>query len=256
MRDRTGPLGKPPTDAAEETVERVGDLEVAQPADGYRYGLDPFLLVSFVAPKEGERIVDIGTGCGIIPLLLARQYPSVELTGIELQSDLARLAGENVLRNDLAGRCRIIEGDAREGPALLGDRPFDRVVSNPPFRPPHTGRVCPDNRRALARQEIALTLQDLCRTAAVLLEEGGTVSLIHLPERLAEIFAALAANGLEPKEMRFIHSFAAAPPQMVLLSARRGGRRGIRHHPPLVIYHEDGSYRSETAGLLYGAPED
>jgi tRNA1Val (adenine37-N6)-methyltransferase len=251
MRNRRDCDGTTRPCGAEETIERVGDLAIAQPADGHRYGLDPFLLASFVLPRPRERILDIGTGVGIIPLLLARRCRTADVTGVEIQPRLARLARENISRNALSARCRIVEGDIRVEAAHLAVHPFDRVVSNPPFRSPLSGRVSPDGSRALARQEIALSLEELCTTAGALLREGGLFSFIHLPERLAEVFKALVSASLEPKEMRCVHSFADAPPQFVLLTGRRYGRPGIRHLSPLVLYNRDGSHRSEASSLLY-----
>jgi tRNA1Val (adenine37-N6)-methyltransferase len=246
MRNRA-PAGKNAAEAApEKTVERVGDLIIAQPARGYRYGLDPFLLAAFVRPRLRESVVDLGTGCGVIALLLARRWKTLKVWGVELQPELFHLAEENIRRNGLERRCSIIHGDARDTADLLPAGRFRRVVANPPFRPAGAGRVCPEPQRALARQEIAFSLDDLAGTAASLLDHGGILDFIHLPERLPEIFRALGERRLEPKRLRLVHSFGDSAPELALISARKGGRPGLSTEPPLIVFRRQGEYTPEV----------
>jgi tRNA1Val (adenine37-N6)-methyltransferase len=195
-------------------------------------------------------VVDIGTGCGIIALLLAQKWPTLKVWGIEVQPELARLAKENAARNRLGERCTILEADARQGADLLLEEGFQRVVSNPPFRPPATGRVSPEPQRALARQEISLTFADLVASASALLGHGGTFDFIHLPERLPEIFRTLTEGSLEPKKLRLVHSYRDKAPDMALISARKGGHPGLDLLPPLVIFRSRGVYTAETRRVL------
>jgi tRNA1Val (adenine37-N6)-methyltransferase len=249
---RTGATTGKNTAEAEgkETVEEVGRLRIAQPARGYRYGIDPFLLAHFVQPRLREKVVDLGTGCGIIALLLVRRWETLTVWGLELQSELFRCARENVLRNGLEKRCTIIQGDARNIAGLLPAGRFGRVVANPPFRPPGAGRISLEPQRALARQELAFSLPDLAASASSLLDHGGILDIIHLPERLPEIFRALGDRGLEPKRLRLVHSFADSAPEMALVSARKGGRPGLKTDPPLVIFQRKGEYTQEAEGAL------
>ena len=233
-----------------ETVEEVGRLRIAQPARGYRYGIDPFLLAHFVQPRLREKVVDLGTGCGIIALLLASRWETLTVWGVELQRSLFQCACGNVLRNGLEKRCTIIEGDARNIADLLPAGRFGRVVANPPFRPPAAGRISREPQRALARQELALSFPDLAASASSLLDHGGILDIIHLPERLPEIFRALGERMLEPKRLRLVHSFADAAPEMALISARKGGRPGLTIDPPLVIFRREGEYTREAKRAL------
>ncbi len=251
MRDRPAAPEDPSPSCEDQTLEKVGDLLLAQPRRGYRYGLDPFLLAHFVEPGRREKVVDLGTGCGIIALLLSRRFCTLRVWGVELQSELAMLADWNVARNGLAGRCTIVNRDIRTLSGQFGAGFFDRVVANPPFRPPRSGRISPRPQRAIARQEIALTLQDLASTASRLLRHGGLVDMIHLPERLPEIFQVFMENSLEPKRLRLVHSFVDSPPEMVLLSARKGGRPGLRVEAPFVVFEAPGKYTAEAQRALH-----
>lgn len=250
MRNRAPSGAHPSGTGPGETLEKVGDLLLAQPEGGYRYGLDPFLLSSFIRPRLREKVADIGTGCGIIALLLARRWPTLKVWGIELQPELASMAQENVRRNGLGDRCSIIEGDGRQAPELLPEGSFQRVVSNPPFRPPGAGRICPEPQRALARQELSFALADLALSASALLGHGGILDCIHLPERLPEIFRTLTDRNLEPKRIRFVHPFSSSSPEMVLVSARKGGRPGLEVEPPLVVFSSPGRYSSEAGSAI------
>lgn len=252
MRNRISAGEGPSASTSCESVEKIGNLVLAQPRKGYRYGIDPFLLVHFLKPRAGERIVDLGTGCGIMALLLARHRPDLRVWGVEIQEELARLAAENALRNGLDGRCTILAGDVRGISDLLPPGRFDRVVSNPPFRSPGSGRVCPEPQRAVARQELALTFPDLAAAASALLRHGGSFDFLHLPERLPEIFIALKRSSLEPKELRLVQSFARSSPEIALLSARKGGRPGLKVHPPLILFAAKGIYSPEASGALCG----
>ncbi len=250
MRNRTS-TGKSPSEAGlPRTLEKIEGLEIAQPSRGYRYGIDPFLLASFVEPRLREKIVDLGTGCGIIALLLAARWPTTRVWGVEIQEELAGIAKKNVVTNGLEDRCTILEGDVRRSGSLFSAGSFRRVVSNPPFRTPSSGRASPHRQRALARQEISLTLADLTAAASRLLSHGGIFEFIHLPERLVEIFDALSGRDLEPKRLRLVHSFRDGPPEMVLLSARKGGRPGLKVLPPLVLFRSPGIYTSETREIV------
>jgi tRNA1Val (adenine37-N6)-methyltransferase len=254
MRNRT-PSGKSPAEAgAAETIEKVGNLLLAQPERGYRYGIDPFLLASFIKPRLREKIVDLGTGCGIIALLLASRWPTVKVWGVEIQQELSDIAKKNVKKNNLGDRCTILEGDVRRIGRSFPEGSFQRAVSNPPFRAPQSGRISSDLQRAIARQEISLAFRELASTVSRLLGHGGIFDFIHLPGRLVEIFGILTAHDLEPKRLRLVHSFRNGPPEMALLSARKGGRPGLEVLPPLVIFHSPGSYTHEMRKVAGNQP--
>lgn len=225
-----------------------------QPARGYRYSLDPFLLAGFCATRRGERILDLGAGVGVIGLLLAGRDPTVSVTGVEFDPDLARHAARNARDNALSGSVAVIRGDVRDATRFLPPEHFHRVVANPPFRKPGSGAISPHGDRALARHEISFSLIDLAAIAAAALRFGGVLDLIHLAERLPELFAALVANKLEPKKLRFVVPFPGSAPRLCLVSAIKGARPGLRLLPQLAVHERPGRYSRETASLLAGRP--
>ena len=177
----------------------------------------------------------------MIGLLLAKHHPTVSVTGVELQPDLARFAAENARANALNERCRIIRGDLRDAPRFLPTEHFHRVVSNPPFRRPGSGAPPPDPVRAGARLELSFTLADLARTTTALLRFGGTLCVIHLAERLPELCRTLEDSGLTPKRLRLVASRASAAPRLCLVSAIKGGRPGLSVLPLLLLDQPGGA---------------
>lgn len=228
-------------------------LVLKQPDRGYRYSLDPFLLAGFCRPRSRERVLDLGAGVGVIGLVLAARHRTLSVTAVELQPDLADHAVENARASGLAARYRMIQGDVRDAASCFAPEHFHRIVSNPPYRRPGSGAVSPDAARARARQEHSFSLVDLARTAATLVRFGGALDLIHLAERLPDIFRALCAAGLEPKRLRLVAPFAAAAPRLCLLEAVKGGRPGLIVQPQLVVHTRPGHYTDEVAVLLSAA---
>lgn len=231
-----------------------GGLFLNQPERGYRYSLDPFLLADFCSPRRGERILDLGAGVGVIGLLLAKRHPTVRVTGIELQQDLALFAAENARSNSLDDRCRIIRGDLRDAPRFLQPEHFHRVVANPPFRRAGSGATPPNSGRACARQELTFTLVDLAETAAALLRFGGVLCAIHLAERLPELCRVFDESGLAPKKLRLIVPYVASAPRLCLISAIKGGRPGLSVLPQLVLHDPGGRYTEQVAAMLREPP--
>ena len=186
-----------------------GHLRICQPANGYRYSIDAVLLAALPRLKPGQTLLDLGTGCGIIPLILAFRNRKVRITGVEVQSELARLAAMNVEHNGLEDRIRIIHEDLRRlSPVMVGG-PVDWIVSNPPYRRAVSGRVNPDAQRALARHEIKVNLRQLIGTARKLLKTGGRFAIIYPSERAVDLFSEMRRAGLEPKWLQCVHSQAA-----------------------------------------------
>lgn len=241
-----------------ETLDTIGDLRVLQPKAGYRFSIDALLLASFVRLPFVRRVADFGAGSGIVGMLLARQYPKASVALIELQEPLAALAAKNVKLNGLDERITVIMCDIREirrgsmPDAFRGPGTFDLVVSNPPFRRPRTGLISPQEEKAIARHETRLTLHDLAEAAAAALRPRGRLCLVYLPERLADLVTALRHVRLEPKRVRFVHSYASSAAKMVLVEAVRDGRPGLRVEPPCFVYEGRGSYTSELRELCSG----
>lgn len=241
------------------TLDSIKDIKVYQDKNGYRFSVDALLLYSFVNLPRAKNIADLGSGSGIIGILLAKKYHDTEVTLIEIQKSLARLAEKNIVLNKLDNRVKVVMADIKSlsSPPQHPNTPtlhcsaFDLVVSNPPFRRVKTGLLSVSNEKAIARHEIKLSIKDLAAAGAWLLKHHGRLCIIHLPERLTEIIDAMKDNNLEPKRLRFIHSNISSEAKMVLIEAVKGGRPGLKTEKPLLIYNEDGSYTDEMRDI-YG----
>ncbi len=227
-----------------------GRLRVSQGRTGYRFSIDAVLLAHFVDPGANQHVMDLGTGCGIIPLILAFRHPTIHCTGVEIQGELANLAADNVSENHLSQRIRIVNADVKTLPGP-GDGPAaDLVVCNPPYRRKHSGRVNPNHQKALARHEIRGALSDFVTCARRLLPVSGQFAAIYPAERLVDLLGQMRSADIEPKCIQPVHSFADATAKRVLVSGTRGGRPGAVVQPPLVIYREAGQYTAAVAAMF------
>lgn len=230
--------------------ERLDDLErngykIIQNQSKFCFGMDAVLLSGFARVKEGERVLDLGTGTGIIPILLAGKTKGEHFTGLEIQRESADMAERSVRYNQLEERISIIEGDIREADTLFRAASFDVITCNPPYMTEHHGLVNPEQPKAIARHEILCTLEDVLIQSAKLLKPGGRFYLVHRPFRLAEIMSGMVRLGLEPKRMRLVYPYADREPNMVLLEGLRGGRSRITVDKPLIVYRKPGVYTEE-----------
>ena len=237
---------------SDETADTFfnGRLTVYQAAEGYRFSIDAVLLAAIPTPKSGETVVDIGTGCGIIPILLAYRYPNIQVVGLELQPELAAIAEKNVAANGLQHRIAIINTDAR---SFAQDRlggPVEWVVSNPPYRSADSGRINPNCQRALARHEIHLTLKELLSATRRILKTGGRFATIYPVDRTVDLFYEMRAAGIEPKWMQSIHSRAGEKAKLVLVQGSMQGKPGMKVAPPLIVYQENGDYTDAVSRLM------
>lgn len=236
----------------QETLDSLsmGNLQLLQDKDGYRYSLDPVLLARFVNVRKRAKVVDLGTGSGILPLLLARLSDASELVGIEIQSALAERAERNVKLNGLQDRVKILHQDLRGIRAIIPENFADLVVSNPPYRHPDSGRIAPNGERAAARHEISGGLVDFIAAAGWLLREGGRFAVIYLAERLPELMISMATARLEPKRLRVVHPQRGKEAKMVLVEGCKGGRPGLRIEDPLYVYVNNGEERNYSEEIL------
>lgn len=236
--------------------ERLDDLhrngyKIIQNENKFCFGMDAVLLSGFANVKEGETVLDMGTGTGIIPILLAGKTKGKHFTGLEIQSASAEMAKRSVRYNHLDDRISIIEGDIREAGKLFEPASFDVITSNPPYMTGQHGLVNPDIEKAVARHEICCTLEDVISRTAKLLRVGGRFYLVHRPFRLAEIIHMLVEYRLEPKRMKLVYPFVDREPNMVLIEAVRGGKSRITVEKPLIVYQEPGVYTDEIYDI-YG----
>ena len=236
--------------------ERLDDLhrngfQIIQNKEKFCFGMDAVLLSGFAKVKEGEKVLDIGTGTGIIPILLAAKTPGQHFTGLEIQPESADMARRSVALNHLEEKISIVEGDVREADQLFSAASFDVITSNPPYMTGSHGLVNPDMPKAIARHEICCTLEDLVSQTEKLLRPGGRFFMVHRPFRLAEIMTVLTAHHLEPKRMRLVYPFVDKETNMVLLECIRGGKPRITVEKPLIVYKEPGVYQDEIY-TIYG----
>ncbi len=264
--------------------ERIDDLE----RNGYRiiqnkrrfcFGMDAVLLSGFACEGESGkawvnagrqaaenksrtqlRIADLGTGTGIIPILLHGKLgygrksnadgentmtDEANIYAIEIQDEMKDMAERSVLLNDLQDDIRIVLGDIKQASEILGRKCFDVVTSNPPYMKNSGGLTNPDMSKAISRHELLCTFDDVARQAHELLKPGGRLYLVHRPERLAELITTLKKYNLEPKRLRMVHSFVDSEATMVLIEAASGGRPFMKVDRPLVIYKDKGIYTDE-----------
>lgn len=236
--------------------ERIDDLQrngyqIIQNRDGFCFGMDAVLLSGFAKVKPEEKAIDLGTGTGIIPILLKAKNQGMHYTGLEIQEEVADMAARSVALNHLEDKITIVRGDIKEASRLFGAASFDVVTSNPPYMNDAHGLKNPDLPKAISRHEVLCTLEDVAREAAKLLRPGGRFYLVHRPHRLIEIITALKSVGMEPKRMKMVHPFADKEANMVLIEAVRGGRSMIKVEAPVIVYKEPGVYTDEIY-TIYG----
>lgn len=227
--------------------ERIDDLErngyhIIQDTKRFCFGMDAVLLSGFARVKEGAHVLDLGTGTGIIPILLEAKTKAEHLTGLEIQEDSADMARRSVLLNGLEDKIDIVTGDIKEAESLFDAASFDVITCNPPYMIGKHGITNEGDAKAIARHEILCTLEDIVSRAAKLLKPGGNFFMVHRPFRLAEIMAVLQAYKLEPKRMQLVYPFVDKEPNMVLIEANRGGKPRLTVEKPLIVYKEPGVY--------------
>ena len=227
-----------------------GKLIIYQRKRGYRFALDAVLLAGLTRVRPADRILDLGTGCGVIPLVMAHRNLGQRIVGVEIQSDLAGLAQRNVEANGFGNKIEIYEGDFRRISADFRPGSFDLVTSNPPYRRLRSGRLNVDEQQAIARHELKSSLTDVFRTAGTLLGQGGRLSVIYSATRLAHLLVTAHEYHLTPKQLTMIYSDAASEARLVHLECRKGAGEELRIAPPFFIYREDKTY-TEAMRLLY-----
>lgn len=239
-----------------ETIEDLvpGKVKILQAEAGYRYSIDPFLLVSFASVPDSASVVDLGSGSGVMPMLLSERSAAEKIIGLELQDSLVGRSRRSVAMNGLENKIEILQGDVRALPAVLSPDSFDVVITNPPYRTLATGRIAPVDERASARHELYGGIDDFLRAAAFLLKGKGRFFIIYLAERLAELLSAMSRHKLEPKRLRMVHSREGASAKMVMVEGRKNGNPGLSVEPPLVIYEREGQGYSEEILVLYENP--
>ena len=236
--------------------EKIEDLQckglkVIQNKKWFCFGMDAVLLTNYCDIKNNSKVVDLGTGTGIIPILLSGKRNFSKAYGLEIQPEVAEMAERSVKLNDLREKIEILNVDLKNALDYLEENSFDAVISNPPYKLYNSGIINPEDKKAISRHEIKSTLEDVVSIASQLLKQYGRFYMVHRPDRLADIMCMLRKYRLEPKQIRFVHPRAAAKPNMILIRASKNGNPELKFDAPLYIYGDDGNY-TEDVYEIYG----
>jgi tRNA1Val (adenine37-N6)-methyltransferase len=245
-------MKKLPQNDSAETLDALfeGRLKVLQKKCGYRFSIDAFLLACFAQPRPMDRMIDLGTGCGVLPLILTFRHKVKKVIGVEIQPSLADLARRNVALNRLSTRIKIWEKDLKSLEGKSCRETFDMVLSNPPYRKVGSGRVNPRLEKALARHEITATLEDVIRTAGDLLKDKGRLTIIYPASRAADLIGEMRKFHLEPKRLQFVHSHPGEEARLLLIEGLKEGHAQVRVLPPFFLYDSSGKYTPEAQELF------
>ncbi len=226
-----------PLPSHDETLEPFfnGKLQVIQKKKGYRFSIDAVLLNQFIKIRKNEKVIDLGTGCGILPLMLSQTTKAHSFVGVEIQKGLAECAKKNVVLNHLEDRILILKQDFRELKGTFSPNSFDVVLSNPPYRKYQTGRINPSVEKAIARHEIKGTLEDMIDIASYLLPLKGRCYLIFPALRTIDLFVALRAGKLEPKRVQFVHPGFGKEAKFVLAESMKASGVELKLMEPLIL---------------------
>lgn len=235
--------------------ECLDDLQngymLIQKNNTFKFGVDAVLLADFAQVKRSDHVLEMGTGTGIIPILLHSKKQPASITALEIQADMADMAQRNIKYNKLEDKISVLHMDLKEAPQKLGRARYDCVVTNPPYVKREAGINNPEESKAIARFEITCTLQDVVSTAKELLRTGGKFFMVHRADRLVDIIYEMRNQGMEPKRIRFVHSNAGKRPHLILIEGVRGGRPELKFMDPLYIYDLTGEY-TEEIHRIYG----
>jgi tRNA1(Val) A37 N6-methylase TrmN6 len=218
---------------------QLNGLKIIQKTKGFRFGIDAVLLSDYVKVEKNMKIIDLGTGTGIIPILLSAKTDAYHITGVEIQPEMAEMACRSVILNNLENRVDIIEGDFKKSIDMFGPNSFDAVVVNPPYTKAGSGLVNPDDAKAVSRHEIFCTLDDIIKVSSGLLKHHGRFFMIHRPERLVDIFFTMREYRIEPKRIRLVHANRKNPANMVLIFGLKNGNPQVTVEAPLYVNESD-----------------
>lgn len=231
-------------------TEQLVDLQnnglvIIQDRERFCFGMDAVLLSGFATARPNDLVLDMGTGTGILPILMSQKTEAKHFTGLEIQPESAEMAERSVRMNHLEERISIVQGDIKKASEIFGKSSFDVIVTNPPYMNEGHGLQNPSDAKTIARHEVLCTFSDIATQAEAVLKPGGRLFLVHRPFRLSELMVTLAAHHLEPKRMRLVYPYVDREPNMVLLECVRGGKVRINVEKPLIIWERPGEYTQE-----------
>lgn len=234
--------------------ERLDDLQrsgyhIIQNPEKFCFGMDAVLLSHFAEIKKDSRVLDMGTGTGVIPILLCAISDASHFDALEIQEESVDMASRSVAWNGLEERIHITQGNIRDASSIFGKHVFDAVITNPPYVNDKHGLKNPKLPKAIARHEIFCTLEDVIREASEVLKPKKSLFMVHRPHRLPEIFETMHQHRLEPKRMRLVHPYIHKEPNMVLIEAVRDGNPMLKVEPPIIVYEKEGKYTQQILDL-------
>ncbi len=235
-----------------ETADELlgGRVRILQKEKGYRFSVDSLLLAHFVRVKRGDLIIDLGTGSGVIAIILAQREGCGRVVGIDIQEELVDMAIRSVMLNDLPEKVNICHGDVRKIETLFKPKSFDVSIFNPPYRKLKSGGINPNDQKSIARHEIRGTLHDFLKASTYLLKKSGRIYIIYPATRMVGLLSSMRTAGMEPKRLRIVHSHSASRGEFVLVEGIKNGREELEVLPPLIVYSEDGQYTEAMESLF------
>jgi tRNA1(Val) A37 N6-methylase TrmN6 len=237
----------------DETLDdlQLNGINLIQKKEAFRFGVDAVLLANFAKVKRGARVIDLCSGTGIIPFIIAGKTDAKSITGVEIQKDMTDMASRSAKYNHLEQRVDFINLDLKDVKFLSGMEKADVVTVNPPYKLRNSGLINPDDKNAIARHEILCTFEDVVLAAKAVLKHSGRLFIIHRPDRLVDILCTMRKHRIEPKEIRMIHSNSTKAPSMVLVEGQNNGGAFLKWLAPLYIYDLEGNYTKEL-NEIYG----
>ncbi|MDP4144246.1 MAG: tRNA1(Val) (adenine(37)-N6)-methyltransferase [Bacillota bacterium] len=237
----------------DETLDdlQLKGIHVIQKKTAFRFGVDAVLLANYARVKKGSRVIDLCTGTGIIPFIIAGKTEASNITGIEIQSEMVEMSDRTVLYNNLQNRINFINGDLKDLRLLKGLEKSDVVTVNPPYKLHNSGLINPNDKNAIARHEICCKLEDVIIACKTVLKDNGRMYMIHRPDRLVDIMCLMRKHKLEPKSIRMIHPSISKAPNILLIEGQKNGGSFLKWEAPLYIHTEDGGYTDEIE-KIYG----
>lgn len=230
---------------------QLNGLGIIQNKTKFKFGTDAVLLSDFAKVKSHGRCIDLGTGTGIIPLLISAKYKPDEIIGLEIQSDLCEMASRSVVHNGLEDLIKIVNGDIKNIRSLFKKESFENVITNPPYMKNGSGFKSEDESIALSRHEIKCSIDDIAAAAEYLLKDKGMISMVHRPNRLVDVVSVFRKHSLEPKSIRFVHPYAGKAPNLFLINALKNSQPFLKIEDPLIMRRDDGDYTDEIY-KMYG----
>lgn len=237
----------------DETLDdlQLKGLHIIQKKEGFRFGVDAVLLANFAKIKRGMKVIDLCSGTGIIPFILAGKTEAAKITGLEIQEEIVEMAVRSVKYNKLEQRLHFIAGDLKDEKLLKSMEKVDVVTVNPPYKLKGSGIINPEDKNAIARHEILATLEDVIKASRILLKDNGRLYMVHRPERIADILCLMRQYKIEPKAIRMVHPNTKKAPNIVLVEGQRDGGAFLKWQPPLYVYKDEGGY-SDEINEIYG----